>query len=149
MAADISEWLEQLREEEVDFLELGSEELRRRMQEEFERAERYSDPLACLRVEVDASAESGRVAEQVTSLRSLSGGVERISSGTQQSAASSEGAMRMAGIVAVWRTYARGPTRLAYSQPAGNRWRRADRKRFRGACPPPGCLSLPGCRGSR
>lgn len=27
MAADISEWLEQLREEEVDFLELGSEEL--------------------------------------------------------------------------------------------------------------------------
>jgi two-component system cell cycle response regulator len=33
--------------------------LRRRMQEEFERAERYSDPLACLRVEVD-DASSGR-----------------------------------------------------------------------------------------
>jgi two-component system cell cycle response regulator len=60
-------------------VELGSEELRRRMQEEFERAERYSDPLACLRVEVDASAESGRVAEQVTSLRSIiDGNVRKI-----------------------------------------------------------------------
>ncbi len=60
-------------------VELGSEELRRRMQEEFERAERYSDPLACLRVEVDASAESGRVAEQVTSLRGIiEGNVRKI-----------------------------------------------------------------------
>lgn len=40
--------------------ELGSEEFRRRLQEEFERAERYSDPLACLRVEVDDAGESGR-----------------------------------------------------------------------------------------
>jgi len=60
-------------------VELGSEELRRRMQEEFERAERYSDPLACLRVEVDATAESGRVAEQVTSLRGIiDGNVRKI-----------------------------------------------------------------------
>ena len=60
-------------------VELGSEELRRRMQEEFERAERYSDPLACLRVEVDASAESGRVAEQVASLRGIiEGNVRKI-----------------------------------------------------------------------
>ncbi len=41
-------------------VELGGEEFRRRLQEEFERAERYSDPLACLRVEVDESAEAGR-----------------------------------------------------------------------------------------
>jgi two-component system cell cycle response regulator len=34
-------------------LELGGDEFRRRLQEEFERAERYSDPLACLRVEVE------------------------------------------------------------------------------------------------
>jgi len=40
-------------------LELASEEVRRRMQEEFERAERYSDPLACLRIEVD-EVEGGR-----------------------------------------------------------------------------------------
>jgi two-component system cell cycle response regulator len=60
-------------------VELGSEELRRRMQEEFERAERYSDPLACLRVEVDAAAESGRVAEQVASLRGIiEGNVRKI-----------------------------------------------------------------------
>ncbi len=42
-------------------LEVASEEVRRRMQEEFERAERYSDPLACLRVEVD-EVEGGRPA---------------------------------------------------------------------------------------
>lgn len=40
--------------------ELGGEEFRRRLQEEFERAERYSDPLACLRVEVDPPREGGR-----------------------------------------------------------------------------------------
>lgn len=40
--------------------ELGGEEFRRRLQEEFERAERYSDPLACLRVEVDGSKDGGR-----------------------------------------------------------------------------------------
>ena len=40
-------------EEAPPRLEVASEEVRRRMQEEFERAERYSDPLACLRVEVD------------------------------------------------------------------------------------------------
>jgi len=60
-------------------VELGSEELRRRMQEEFERAERYSDPLACLRVEVDAPPESGRVAEQVAGLRGIiEGNVRKI-----------------------------------------------------------------------
>ncbi len=32
---------------------------RRRMQEEFERAERYSDPLACLRIAVDGADERG------------------------------------------------------------------------------------------
>lgn len=41
-------------------VELGGEDVRRRMQEEFERAERYSDPLACLRVEVDDAALAGR-----------------------------------------------------------------------------------------
>ena len=55
-------------------VELGSEELRRRMQEEFERAERYSDPLACLRIEVDASEESGRAADQVALLRGIIAG---------------------------------------------------------------------------
>ena len=60
-------------------VELGNEELRRRMQEEFERAERYSDPLACLRVEVDASEESGRAAEQVAALRGIiDGNVRKI-----------------------------------------------------------------------
>ncbi len=38
-------------------VELPTEELHRRMQEEFARAERYSDPLACLRIEVDGSDE--------------------------------------------------------------------------------------------
>ncbi|HEY0138261.1 MAG TPA: response regulator [Nannocystis sp.] len=38
-------------------VELPTEELHRRMQEEFARAERYSDPLACLRIEVDGPAE--------------------------------------------------------------------------------------------
>lgn len=60
-------------------VELGNEELRRRMQEEFERAERYSDPLACLRIEVDASEESGRAAEQVATLRGIiDGNVRKI-----------------------------------------------------------------------
>lgn len=40
--------------------EVAGEEVRKRMQEEFERAERYSDPLACLRVEVDEVAEGTR-----------------------------------------------------------------------------------------
>lgn len=48
-------------EEAPPRLEVASEEVRRRMQEEFERAERYSDPLACLRVEVD-ELEGGRPA---------------------------------------------------------------------------------------
>lgn len=34
-----------------------AEEMRRRMQEEFERAERYSDPLACLSIAVDGAGE--------------------------------------------------------------------------------------------
>lgn len=38
-------------------VELPTEELHRRMQEEFARAERYSDPLACLRIEVAGSDE--------------------------------------------------------------------------------------------
>lgn len=41
-------------------IELGGEEFRRRLQEEFERAERYSDPLACLRVEVEDPPDGGR-----------------------------------------------------------------------------------------
>lgn len=47
-------------------VELSAEEFRRRLQEEFERAERYSDPLACLRVEVDESAESTRPTSELT-----------------------------------------------------------------------------------
>ena len=47
-----------------------NEDVRRRMQEEFERAERYSDPLACLRVEVDEA--EGRVpAELAGPLRNI------------------------------------------------------------------------------
>ena len=38
-------------------VEPPTEELHRRMQEEFARAERYSDPLACLRIEVDGGDE--------------------------------------------------------------------------------------------
>ena len=49
-------------------VELPTEELRRRMQEEFERAERYSDPLACLRIEVDTT---GDAAPQVAALREV------------------------------------------------------------------------------
>ncbi|MBL9106449.1 MAG: response regulator [Myxococcales bacterium] len=41
---------------ELPRTEVTSEDMRRRMQEEFERAERYSDPLACLRIEVDEVA---------------------------------------------------------------------------------------------
>ena len=40
-------------------VELPTAELHRRMAEEFARAERYSDPLACLRIEVDARDERG------------------------------------------------------------------------------------------
>jgi two-component system, cell cycle response regulator len=50
-------------------VELGGEELRRRMQEEFERAQRYSDPLACLRIEVDGGDERGP--ELTSALRSV------------------------------------------------------------------------------
>lgn len=42
---------------------------RRRMQEEFERAERYSDPLACLRIAVDGADE--RAAELTPALRAV------------------------------------------------------------------------------
>ncbi len=45
--------------------EVANEEARRRMQEEFERAERYSDPLACLRVEVDDLPAGGRAAAEL------------------------------------------------------------------------------------
>ncbi|HEY8376138.1 MAG TPA: response regulator [Nannocystis sp.] len=45
--------------------ELGGDEFRRRLQEEFERAERYSDPLACLRIEVDEPPEGGRQAAEL------------------------------------------------------------------------------------
>jgi two-component system, cell cycle response regulator len=45
--------------EQASRVEATSDETRRRMQEEFERAERYSDPLACLRVEVDET-DGGR-----------------------------------------------------------------------------------------
>lgn len=47
-------------------VELSAEEFRRRLQEEFERAERYSDPLACLRVEVDEAPEAARPASELT-----------------------------------------------------------------------------------
>ncbi len=51
-------------------VDLPSEELRRRMQEEFARAERYSDPLACLRVEADGtSPDDPRAAALVRALR--------------------------------------------------------------------------------
>ena len=61
-------------------VELGGEEFRRRLQEEFERAERYSDPLACLLVEVDESAEAGRPpAELAATLHSIiEGNVRKI-----------------------------------------------------------------------
>lgn len=59
--------------------ELGTDEFRRRLQEEFERAERYSDPLACLRIEVDV-VEGGRpAAELATSLHTIiEGNVRKI-----------------------------------------------------------------------
>ncbi len=44
-------------------VELPTEELRRRMQEEFERAERYSDPLACLRIQADGPVEGSEAKE--------------------------------------------------------------------------------------
>lgn len=47
----------------------SAEEMRRRMQEEFERAERYSDPLACLSIAVDGSEERG--AELAGALRTV------------------------------------------------------------------------------
>lgn len=46
-------------------VELPTEELHRRMQEEFARAERYSDPLACLRIEVDGPAERATALTEV------------------------------------------------------------------------------------
>ena len=46
--------------------ELGGDEFRRRLAEEFERAERYSDPLACLRVAVDDPPEGARAATELT-----------------------------------------------------------------------------------
>lgn len=53
-------------------VELPNDELRRRMQEEFERAERYSDPLACLRIEVDVPADAGeRAATMLAALRAV------------------------------------------------------------------------------
>ena len=60
--------------------ELGGDEFRRRLQEEFERAERYSDPLACLRVEVDDPPEGGRqVAELAAALHAIiEGNVRKI-----------------------------------------------------------------------
>lgn len=45
--------------------ELPAGELQRRMQEEFVRAQRYSDPLACLRVEVDGPDERARALAEV------------------------------------------------------------------------------------
>lgn len=47
----------------------SAEEMRRRMQEEFERAERYSDPLACLSIAVDGSEDRG--AELAGALRTV------------------------------------------------------------------------------
>ncbi len=47
----------------------SAEEMRRRMQEEFERAERYSDPLACLSIAVDATEE--RAPELTGTLRTV------------------------------------------------------------------------------
>lgn len=47
-------------------VELGGEEFRRRLTEEFERAERYSDPLACLRVGVDDQPDGARSATALT-----------------------------------------------------------------------------------
>lgn len=45
---------------------------RRRMQEEFERAERYSDPLACLRIAVDgADGADERASELTSALRAV------------------------------------------------------------------------------
>jgi two-component system cell cycle response regulator len=55
-------------------VDLPSDELRRRMQEEFERAERYSDPLACLRIEVDVPADAGERAPAL--LHALRGVIE-------------------------------------------------------------------------
>jgi diguanylate cyclase (GGDEF)-like protein len=53
-------------------VEVANEEARRRMQEEFERAERYSDPLACLRVEVDDAPAGARApAEHAWALRNI------------------------------------------------------------------------------
>jgi two-component system cell cycle response regulator len=61
-------------------VEATSEEVRRRMQEEFERAERYSDPLACLRIEVDEPADGGRPATELAgTLRAvIEGNVRKI-----------------------------------------------------------------------
>jgi diguanylate cyclase (GGDEF)-like protein len=53
---------------------LPNEETRKRMQDEFERAARYSDPLACLRVEVDA--EAGRDADPAELGQQLRGIIE-------------------------------------------------------------------------